>query len=122
MNALKGERTTENIYIWDGGSLVSNVGGLGPPACVSIVLCECMRNAPAVSLFLPAFHDTVSLGSPLRQVVYPINYMVPPWLTTSRFLAGNRVAELKPTIFSSLLHFRVFLSFLLIPQRVLCWG
>ena len=30
----------------------------------------------------------------------------------SRFLAGNREVELKPTTFSSLLHFRVFLSLL----------
>ena len=37
--------------------------------------------------------------------------LVPPWMTSSRFLAGNRDAELKHTILSSLLLFRVFLSF-----------
>ena len=38
--------------------------------------------------------------------------LVPPWVTASRFLAGNREAELKLTAFSSLLRFRVFLCFL----------
>ena len=32
----------------------------------------CIWNAPAVSLVLPAFDDTRSLGSPPRQVVYPL--------------------------------------------------
>ena len=35
--------------------------------------------------------------------------MVPPGVTASRFLAGNREAELKSNTFSSLLLFRVFL-------------
>ena len=48
---------------------------------------------------------------PGRQVVYPSGSMVSPWVTASRFLAGNRNAELKPTTFSSLLLIRVFLSF-----------
>ena len=41
--------------------------------------------------------------------------MVPPWVTVSRLLAGNREAELKPITFSSLLLFRDFLSFLFSP-------
>ena len=77
-----------------------------------VVLRECIWNAPAVSLDLPAFDDTGSLGSPTRQVVYPPDSMVPPWVTASHFLAGNREAELKPATFSSLLLFLVFLSFL----------
>ena len=59
----------------------------------------------------PTFDDTGSLGSP-RQVVYSPGSMVPPWVTASRFLAKNREDELKPTTFSSLLLFCVFLSFL----------
>ena len=35
----------------------------------------------------------------------------PPWVIASRFLAGNREAEVKPITFFSLLLFRVFLSF-----------
>ena len=46
--------------------------------------------------------DAVSLGS-LHLVAYP------PWVTTSRFLVGNREGELKPTTFSSLILFHVFL-------------
>ena len=38
---------------------------------VILVLLECILNAPAVSLVLPAFDDTGSLGFPPRQVVYP---------------------------------------------------
>ena len=68
-------------------------------------------NAPAVSLVHKAFDDTGSLGSP-RYMVYPPGSIVPSWVTASRFLAGNREAELKSTTFSSLLLFRDFLSFL----------
>ena len=53
----------------------------------------------------------LSLGSPLRRVIYPPSSLVPPWVTTFRFLAVNREPELKPTTFSSLLLFRVFQSF-----------
>ena len=38
--------------------------------------------------------------------------MVPPWVTASHFLVGNREAELKLSTFSSLLLFCDFLSFL----------
>ena len=45
--------------------------------------------------------------------------MVPPWVTVSRFLAGNRETELKLTTFSSLQLFPCFPVFalLLTPQR-----
>ena len=50
-------------------------------------------------------------------------------MTASRFLEGNMEAELKPTTFSSLLPFRVFLSFLfswppsdIVPLSGACWG
>ena len=53
--------------------------------------------------------DTGSLSSPPRQVVFPPRSMVPPWMIASRFLVGNRKADLNPTTFSSLLLFRIFL-------------
>ena len=81
-------------------------------ARVVLVLRESIWNTPRVSLVSSAFSDTGSLGSTPRQVVYPPASMVPPWVTASIFLPGNREAELKPTTFSSLLLFRVFLSFL----------
>ena len=89
------------------------IGGSGG-ACarVNLVLHECIWNGPTVLLVHPAFDDTGSLGFPPLQVVYPPGSMVPPWLTASRFLAGNTEAELKPTTFSSLLLFHNFLSFL----------
>ena len=40
-------------------------------ALVILVLCERIWNAEAVSLVLPTFDDTDSLGSPLHRVVYP---------------------------------------------------
>ena len=45
--------------------------GSGTHTHVIHVLRECIWNVPAVSLFLPAFDDTSSLGSPPRQVFYP---------------------------------------------------
>ena len=81
-------------------------------ACVILVLRECIWNAPTASLVFPDFDDIGSLGYSLSQVVYPPLSMIPPWVTSSRFLAENREAELKPTTFSSLLLFLVFLSFL----------
>ena len=62
-----------HTYIDEGGeSLGSIVGGLGPRIRVILVLRECIWNAPAVSLFLPTFDDTGSLGSLPRQVVIPL--------------------------------------------------
>ena len=76
------------------------------------VLLECILNVPAVSLVLSAFDNAGFLGFPPRQVVYSPGSMVTPRVTASRFLAGNREAELKPTTFSSFLLFRDILSFL----------
>ena len=59
------------MNIWDGGRLGLIVGDQGPRALVILVLRECIWNALAVSLVLPAFDDTGSLSSPQRQVVYP---------------------------------------------------
>ena len=73
---------------------------------------KCIWNAPVVLFVLPAFDDTGSLGSLSRQVVYPPVFMVPPWVTASRFLVRNREVELKPTNFSSFLLFRDFPSFI----------
>ena len=54
---------------WGGGSLGSIFGM--SRARVILVLRECIWNAPAVSLVLPVFDDTGSLGSPPRQLVSP---------------------------------------------------
>ena len=73
---------------------------MGPRVCVFLVLCDCIWNAPAS---LIVFDDTGSLG-------YPPSVLTV--VTASRFLAGNRETELKPSIFYSLLLFHVFLYFL----------
>ena len=61
--------------------------------------------------------------------VYPPSYIVPPWVTTSCFLGGDREVELKPTSFSSFLLFRDFHYFLfswppsnIVPLCAACWG
>ena len=59
-------------------------------------------------MYLPTFDDTGSLGFPPRRVVYPPGSMVPPWVTGSRFLAGNRKAELKNLQLSFHSYFSVF--------------
>ena len=87
--------------IWNAPWVILHLGGL-----------EYTCNAPVVSLVLPAFDNTSSLGSPLHQVVYPPGSMVPPWVTAFHFLAENREAELKPSTSSLLLLFCVFLYFL----------
>ena len=43
----------------------------GTRARFTLGLRECIWNAPAASLALPAFDDTGSLGFPPRRVVYP---------------------------------------------------
>ena len=45
---------------------------------VVLVLLECTWNDVAVSFVLLAFDNTVSLGSPPCQLVYPSSFMVPP--------------------------------------------
>ena len=62
---------------------------------VILVLREFIWNTLAVSLVLPTFDDTDSLGSPPREVVYSL---VPPWVTASSFLEGNKKAEQKPPL------------------------
>ena len=58
----------------------------------------------------------------------PPGYMVPSWVTASRFLAGNTDAELKPTTFSSTFPcFSVFPLLLnppsdIVPLIAACWG
>ena len=97
---------------WGGGLVwLQLLEAQGARARVILVLRECVWNAP-VSLVLPAFDHTSSLGSLPRQVVYSPGSMVPPWVIAFRFLAGNKEAELKPSTFSSLLLFHVFLSLL----------
>ena len=63
-----------NSVVGLGGVWVQLVGGQGAHARVILVLRECRSiwNAPGVSLVLLTFNDTVSLGSPPRQVVYPL--------------------------------------------------
>ena len=109
-----------------GGVWAQLLGSQGFCGRVILVLRECIRNTSAVSIFLSAFGDTGSLGSPPSQVVYPPDYMVTPWVTAYRFLAGNKEAELKPSTFPSLLLFRVFPLFSSPnPPGTLsaaCWG
>ena len=52
------------VQLWGGGGQVTRVR-------VIFVLLECIWNARAVSLVLPVFDDTGSLGSPPRLGVYP---------------------------------------------------
>ena len=75
------------------------LGGQGVHARVILVLRQRIWNAHAVSLVFQPFDDTGSLGSSPRSVVFPLCSMGPPWMSASRFLAGNREAELKPTLF-----------------------
>ena len=65
---MKREAVTQGICL---GVWVQLLGVQGGPACVILVLRECIWNAPEVSLVVPAFDDTSSLGSPPTQVVYP---------------------------------------------------
>ena len=68
-------------------SLGSNDGGSEGSRRVILVLRECIWNAPAISLVLPTFDVTGSLGS-LRQVVYPPGSMIPSWVTAPLSLRG----------------------------------
>ena len=78
--------------------------GRGSRVRAILVLLEYIWKASAVSLVFPAFDEIGSLGSPSRQVLYPL---VPAWVTAFHFLAGNREAELKPTTLSSI-YFSMF--------------
>ena len=94
------------------GSWCWFVGGRGFRGRVILVVRECIWDALGVLLFLPTFDGTGSLKYPLRWVVYPP--MGSTLRPASRFLVGNREAELKPTSFSSLRLFSVIL-FLFFP-------
>ena len=76
-------------YLWVGESWVQLLGDQQAHARVIPILREYIWNAPAVLLFLPTVDDIGSLSFPPRRI--------PRWVTASRFLAGNREAELKPT-------------------------
>ena len=54
-----------------GGVWAQLLGSQETCARFILVLRECIWNAPAVTLILPSFDDTGSLGSPARRVVYP---------------------------------------------------
>ena len=58
------------LYIYMEGSLGSIFGGQWAHARVILVLRKCIWNARMVSLVLPAFDGTRSLGFPTRRVVY----------------------------------------------------
>ena len=75
--------------MWVGGVWVQLLGCQGTCAGVILVLRGYIRNALAVSLVLPTFDETGSLGSPMRQVVYPPSSMVSTWVTASPFFPGN---------------------------------
>ena len=99
-----------NIYIW-------GVGGSGGPrsgySCFTWMYLEWPR--PKISLVPPTFDDTGSMGFPPCQVFCPPGSTLGDCLP---FPCRNREAELKPTTFSSLLHFRDFLSFLFWPPQL----
>ena len=91
-------------------SLGSNVGDLGS-ALVLFLFYVNVYGMHQQSRLSPQ-----PLTVPAPWVILRVNWsipLVPPLVTPSRFLAGNGgEAELKLTTFSSLLLFRVFLSFL----------
>ena len=74
---------------------------VGSRGGVILVVLEYIWNALVILLVLPSFDVTGSLGYPPRRVVYRPS--VSTLVFASRFPAGNREAELKPTTSSSLL-------------------
>ena len=60
------------VTIGVGGVWIQLLEGQGARALFILVLRECIWNMPAVSLVLPAFNDTGSLGSLPHQVDYPL--------------------------------------------------
>ena len=69
-----------------GGVWVQLLEGRGTRARVIIVLRKGIWNAPLVSLFLPTFDDTGSMGSPPRRVSIPL---VPFWVSVPFPYAEN---------------------------------
>ena len=63
------------LSLWGGGGpCVQLLGSQGSHAPVIFVLCEYIWNAPLVSLFLPTFYDTGSLGSSPCRVIYLLSF------------------------------------------------
>ena len=85
-----------------------------------LVLRECIWNTPAVSLVLQTFDDSGSMGYHPRQVVYPPVSMVLPWVTASRFLAGNRDAEPPFSLHSYFSVFSCLSSFIVTLSAACC--
>ena len=91
------------------GSLGSVVGNQGSHVVLFYVNVSGMHPQSSLS------SQPLTILAP--QVLLCIRWSIPlvplfhTWVTASRFLAGNREAELKPTTFSSLLLFPDFLSF-----------
>ena len=99
MNSSSVEFTIPYIYIY------IFAGGPGVSDHAILVEGECIVSALVVLLSIPTFYDTESLGFPPRWV----NYHPPgsSLVTASRFLAGNREAELNPPL-SLHFYFSVF--------------
>ena len=62
-----------------GGIWVQLLGGQVVEVRVVVFSRGCVWSAPVVSLILPVFDDTGSLGSPPRRVDYLPVSMVPHW-------------------------------------------
>ena len=86
---LTGEGDSIIKYIWVWGAWVQLLVFRGAHDHVILVLHECIWNA---LLLLPAFDSSSTLDPPPHQVVYPPNFMVPPLVTASHFLVGNKEA------------------------------
>ena len=93
-----------------GGVCVHWLGVQEVRGSITLGIRECIRNALGFFLVIPTFDDTGSLGYPSRRMVYRPS--VSTLGDSFPFHSWNMEAELKPTNFSSLLLFRVFLSFL----------
>ena len=89
-----------------GGIWVQLLEGQGPALLLFLIYVNVSGMHPGPSQPL-----TISAPWVLIHVGWSI-FLVPQWVTTSRFLVVNKKGELKPTTISSPLLFRVFLSFL----------
>ena len=103
------------IYMgWRSQDWIQLLGGQGACKCIIFFLCECIWTVPVVSL---SFQFLTIMGSWVLLFIGLSIPLVPPWVTGSHFLAGTRETELKPTTFSLLLLFHVFLSPLLLTLQ-----
>ena len=114
------------IYIWlAGGFWVQLFGGRGPALLSFLFYVNVSGMRPQSRL------SSQPLTIPAPWVILYVGlsiFVVPPWVTASRFLAENREVELKPTTFSTFT-FPCFLSFLfsLLPSDMVLlnaasWG